>query len=108
MCSIRRTNADRRRVTAHEKNRGLSPEGGSPNVRQVCAQLPGSGSVATMGARLGDALRAWCGPLAWLTTDVPPREEPALAVRAPDVDRFVADLFRAEGQSLVRLARLFV
>jgi RNA polymerase sigma factor (sigma-70 family) len=108
VCSIRRTNADRQRVTGSAKNLGLSPEEGSPNVRQVCAQLPGSGSVATMGARLGDALRAWCGPLAWLTTDVPPREEPALAVSVPDADRLVADLFRAEGRSLVRLARLFV
>jgi RNA polymerase sigma-70 factor (sigma-E family) len=64
--------------------------------------------VATMGARLGEALRAWCGPLAWLTTDVPPREEPAPAVSVPDADRLVANLFRAEGRSLVRLARLFV
>jgi RNA polymerase sigma factor (sigma-70 family) len=63
--------------------------------------------VAIMGARLGDALRAWCGPLAWLATDVPPLDEPAVAF-APDVDRLVSNLFRAEGRSLVRLARLFV
>jgi RNA polymerase sigma factor (sigma-70 family) len=64
--------------------------------------------VAMMGARLGDALRAWCGPLAWLTTEVPPREESAAPVLVADADRLVADLFRAEGRSLVRLARLFV
>jgi RNA polymerase sigma factor (sigma-70 family) len=64
--------------------------------------------VATMGARLGDALRAWCGPLAWLTTDLPRREEATAPVLVPDADRLVADLFRAEGRSLVRLARLFV
>jgi RNA polymerase sigma-70 factor (sigma-E family) len=64
--------------------------------------------VAMMGARLGDALRAWCGPLAWLATDVPPFDEPAVAAFAPDVDRLVSNLFRAEGRSLVRLARLFV
>lgn len=58
--------------------------------------------------RLHDALLAWCGPPAWLITDVP-LAGPALAgTSAVDVDRFVAHMFRAEGASLVRLARLFV
>ncbi len=60
--------------------------------------------MATMGARLGDALRAWCG--AWLAADLPLLED--LAARDADTDRLVAALFRAEGRSLVRLARLFV
>ncbi|MDQ3738002.1 MAG: sigma-70 family RNA polymerase sigma factor [Actinomycetota bacterium] len=52
------------------------------------------------GIRLREALLAWCAaPLA-----------PDVVVTDPavDVDRFVADMFRAEGASLVRLARLFV
>ena len=64
--------------------------------------------MAMMGARLGDALRVWCGPLAWLATDVPSREQAAAPAVVADADRLVADLFRAEGRSLVRLARLFV
>jgi RNA polymerase sigma-70 factor (sigma-E family) len=64
--------------------------------------------VRTVGARLGDALRAWCGQPAWLAADIPLVERPLTAAPAADVDRFVADMFRAEGASLVRLARLFV
>jgi RNA polymerase sigma-70 factor (sigma-E family) len=70
--------------------------------------VPGSVLVATMGARLGDALRAWCGPNAWLTADVPLVEDLVVARRGADADQLVAALFRAEGRSLVRLARLFV
>jgi RNA polymerase sigma-70 factor (sigma-E family) len=64
--------------------------------------------VRTVGARLGDALRAWCGPPVWLAADVPLVEQPLAAAPAAEVDRIVAELFRAEGGSLVRLARLFV
>ncbi len=61
-----------------------------------------------VGAELSDALRAWCGPPAWLAADVPLVEQPLAAAPTADVDRFVAEMFRAEGASLVRLARLFV
>jgi RNA polymerase sigma-70 factor (sigma-E family) len=61
--------------------------------------------VATVGARLGDALRAWCAP--WLAADLPLVGE-AVVAREVDADRLVTDLFHAEGRSLVRLARLFV
>jgi RNA polymerase sigma-70 factor (sigma-E family) len=64
--------------------------------------------VRTVGAELSDALRAWCGPPAWLAADVPLVEQPLAAAPTADVDRFVAEMFRAEGASLVRLARLFV
>jgi len=62
--------------------------------------------VATIGARLGDALRAWCGP--WLAADLPVLEDLVAAPGDADTDRLVAELFRSEGRSLVRLARLFV
>jgi RNA polymerase sigma-70 factor (sigma-E family) len=64
--------------------------------------------VRTVGALLHDALLAWCGPPAWLAADVPLAEQALAVTPAEDVDRFVADMFRAEGASLVRLARLFV
>jgi RNA polymerase sigma-70 factor (sigma-E family) len=64
--------------------------------------------VRTVEAELSDALRAWCGPPAWLAADVPLVEQPLAAAPTADVDRFVAEMFRAEGASLVRLARLFV
>lgn len=64
--------------------------------------------MRTVGARLQDALRAWCGPPAWLAADVPVAPQPLAAAPTADVDRFVAEMFRAEGASLVRLARLFV
>jgi RNA polymerase sigma-70 factor (sigma-E family) len=73
-----------------------------PGVRRV----PGSVLVATIGARLGDALRAWCGP--WLAADLPVLEDLVAAPGDADTDRLVAELFRSEGRSLVRLARLFV
>ena len=65
-------------------------------------------AVAMMGARLGGALLAWCGPPMWLTADAP---IVASTVAPTDVQRhdpLVAELFAAEGRSLVRLARLFV
>ena len=67
-----------------------------------------------MGARLSGALVAWCGPpaqrspSAWCSADVPLVTAPAVALTAPDSHAMVADLFAAEGTSLVRLARLFV
>jgi RNA polymerase sigma factor (sigma-70 family) len=69
-------------------------------------QLPGSSLVATIGAHLGDALRAWCAP--WLAADLPLVGERVVVAPEVDADRLVADLFHAEGRSLVRLARLFV
>ena len=73
-------------------------------------------AVETIGCRLRDALRAWCAvgapvpALAWPSGDVTAGDLTMTGAVAPalDVDRFVADLFRAEGGSLVRLARLFV
>jgi RNA polymerase sigma-70 factor (sigma-E family) len=71
--------------------------------------------VETTRARLHDALRAWLAvavpvpPLAWPSGEVTAGGLPLTGVPATlDVDRFVADMFRAEGVSLVRLARLFV
>jgi len=61
--------------------------------------------VETTGVRLHHALVAWCGSSASFTADIPISASPAIPL---DVDRFVADMFRAEGTSLVRLARLFV
>ncbi|MET0459448.1 MAG: sigma-70 family RNA polymerase sigma factor [Ilumatobacteraceae bacterium] len=60
------------------------------------------------GARLGGALVAWCGPLTWLAADVPVLVGPTVTVTHRSADRLVAELFIAEGTSLVRLARLFV
>jgi RNA polymerase sigma-70 factor (sigma-E family) len=73
-------------------------------------------AVETIGCRLRDALHAWCAiavpvpALAWPSGDVTANDLTMTGAVAPalDVDRFVADLFRAEGGSLVRLARLFV
>ncbi len=80
--------------------------------------------VEATGIRLRDALLAWCTePLAaavavasvapavaWATQDFTAARLPGEVVTDPtvDVDQFVADMFRAEGASLVRLARLFV
>ena len=72
--------------------------------------------METTRARLRDALRAWLAvavpvpALAWPSGEVTAGGLPLTgAVPANlDVDRFVADMFRAEGVSLVRLARLFV
>ena len=72
-------------------------------------------TVETTGSRLRDALRAWCAitvpvaAFAWPKAEVTGDLSVAGAA-APvlDVDRFVADMFRTEGVSLVRLARLFV
>jgi RNA polymerase sigma-70 factor (sigma-E family) len=71
--------------------------------------------VETTTARLHDALRAWLAvaipvpalacPSGDITAGLPLTDALAESV---DVDRFVADMFRAEGASLVRLARLFV
>ena len=66
-----------------------------------------------MGARLRDALLAWARPpqLAMAGTmpvGVGPVAVGPVAAAAVDIDVFVAEMFRAEGQSLVRLARLFV
>ena len=72
--------------------------------------------VVETGARVTDALRAWLTvtvrvpALAWPSGDVTAGGliTDTAAPPALDVDRFVADMFRAEGMSLVRLARLFV
>ena len=72
--------------------------------------------VETTRARLHDALRAWLAvavpvpAMVWPSGEVTAGGLPLTgAVPATlDVDRFVADMFRAEGVSLVRLARLFV
>ena len=63
-----------------------------------------------MGARLNAALVAWCGPPAWQMASVGPAAVTVGddAVPALGTDRLVAELFAAEGASLVRLARLFV
>lgn len=47
-------------------------------------------------------------PAAILTSDAPALRVEVARAGALDVDRFVTDLFRAEGPALVRLARLFV
>jgi len=72
--------------------------------------------VEGTGLRLRDALLAWCSAavtcpaLAWATHEVTAADLASRKASVPalDVDRFVADMFRAEGASLVRLARLFV
>jgi RNA polymerase sigma factor (sigma-70 family) len=72
--------------------------------------------VVETPARVSDALRAWLTvtvpvpALAWPSGDVTAGGLITGTAVAPalDVDRFVADMFRAEGMSLVRLARLFV
>jgi len=71
--------------------------------------------VVETRARVTDALRAWLTvtvplpALAWPSGDVTAGLITGTAAApALDVDRFVADMFRAEGMSLVRLARLFV
>ncbi|MGQ0824301.1 MAG: RNA polymerase sigma factor [Actinomycetota bacterium] len=75
------------------------------------------------GERLREALWAWCHPraayetsvgvmdastLALAASDAPSLRAGAPAVAALDTDQFVVAMFRAEGPSLVRLARLFV
>jgi RNA polymerase sigma factor (sigma-70 family) len=74
--------------------------------------MPG---VEAMAVRLREALFAWCAPapgdpvLALLSQEVAAGVAPADVFAVPlDVDRFVVEMFRAEGASLVRLARLFV
>ena len=60
--------------------------------------------------RLRDALLAWMRPVPTLAVagEVPIAVGGAAPAIALDVDAFVAGMFRAEGRSLVRLARLFV
>jgi RNA polymerase sigma-70 factor (sigma-E family) len=65
------------------------------------------------GIRLRDALRAWCAiampvPALVASSGEVITGEFVTADSSLDVDRFVADMFRSEGVSLVRLARLFV
>ncbi len=69
--------------------------------------------VESVGVRLRDALRAWCAVAMPIPVFAAPSGEIiangfVTAARPLDVDEFVADMFRAEGTSLVRLARLFV
>jgi RNA polymerase sigma factor (sigma-70 family) len=67
-----------------------------------------------VAVRLREALLDWCAPsavdpvLAWLSQDLVAGVAADVLAVPLDVDRFVAELFRAEGASLVRLARLFV
>jgi RNA polymerase sigma-70 factor (sigma-E family) len=68
---------------------------------------------SSVGVRLRDALRAWCAVAMPIPVLAAPSGEIiadgfVTAARPADVDEFVADMFRAEGTSLVRLARLFV
>ena len=69
--------------------------------------------VESVGVRLRDTLRAWCAVAMPIPAFAAPSGEIIAddfltAARPLDVDEFVADMFRAEGVSLVRLARLFV
>jgi RNA polymerase sigma factor (sigma-70 family) len=70
--------------------------------------------VETVAVRLREALLDWCAPsagdpvLAWLSQELAAGVAADVLAVPPDIDRFVAELFRAEGASLVRLARLFV
>jgi RNA polymerase sigma-70 factor (ECF subfamily) len=70
--------------------------------------------VETVAVRLREALLDWCAPsvgdpvLAWLSQELVAGVAADVLAVPPDVDRFVAEMFRAEGASLVRLARLFV
>jgi RNA polymerase sigma-70 factor (sigma-E family) len=69
--------------------------------------------VESVGARLRDALRAWCAvavpvPILAAPSGEITADDFVTTARPLDVDAFVADMFRAEGVSLVRLARLFV
>jgi RNA polymerase sigma factor (sigma-70 family) len=87
----------------------------------------GGFAAVMLGDRIGDALRAWTRPPSLVPVLVPASSGPApgapfgrlltsgvpvaltqVAAPALDVDLLVADLFRVEGQSLVRLVRLFV
>ena len=63
-----------------------------------------------LGIAIADALRAACMPRALRMADALSLPAPAAAVARVDVDadRLVTTLFRQEGASLVRLARLFV
>jgi RNA polymerase sigma factor (sigma-70 family) len=72
-------------------------------------------AVEAVAVRLREALLDWCAPsvgdpvLAWLSQELAADvATPDLWAVPLDVDRFVAEMFRAEGASLVRLARLFV
>ncbi len=70
-------------------------------------------AVGSVGVRLRDALRAWCAvevptPVFATSSGEIIADDFVTAARPLDVDAFVADMFRAEGVSLVRLARLFV
>lgn len=81
----------------------------------------------SIGERITDVLQQACHPrtaagtsvcpmalgaLSWMAEVPVPLGVPAVRTRAPaiaaDVDRLLVDLFEREGQSLVRLARLFV
>jgi RNA polymerase sigma factor (sigma-70 family) len=70
--------------------------------------------VETVAVRLREALLDWCAPsagdpvLAWLSQELVAGVAADVLAVPLDVDRFVAEMFRAEGASLVRLARLFV
>ncbi len=62
-----------------------------------------------VGEELRAALVAWMRPPVMAMAGVMPiAVEPVAIGSGIDVDAFVVQLFRAEGQSLVRLARLFV
>jgi RNA polymerase sigma-70 factor (sigma-E family) len=63
-----------------------------------------------LGIAIADALRAACMPRALAMADALSLPAPAAATARVDidVDRLVTTLFRQEGASLVRLARLFV
>ena len=79
-------------------------------MTMICVSIHVAESV---GVRLRDALRAWCAiampipTLAALSGEII-ADGFVTAAQPLDVDEFVANMFRAEGVSLVRLARLFV
>ena len=65
----------------------------------------------SLGERVTDALAGWFAPVTvlWTTGDAIQLTAPAVSVASVlDVDALVVRLFTEEGQSLVRLARLFV
>ena len=63
-------------------------------------------TVTMTDVALADALAGWLGPLR--STDIPTVATTDATRFAIDVDELVVRLFAEEGQSLVRLARLFV
>jgi RNA polymerase sigma-70 factor (sigma-E family) len=79
-------------------------------VTMTCVSMH---AVESVGVRLRDALRAWCAvampiPVLAAASGEIVADGFVTSVRPLDVDEFVASMFRAEGVSLVRLARLFV